>query len=113
MKFKIIFISLASICLLILPGFSAKSSGVENIILQGGESGVVPFPHKLHQDSFKDCGICHELFDQEIGTIEKLKDENKLKPKQVMNSQCLQCHRENKKAGKASGPISCTTCHSK
>jgi cytochrome c-type protein NrfB len=113
MKLKIFFISFMSILFIIKPGFSEPDPGAETIILQGGQSGSVPFPHKLHQDIVKDCGICHELFKQEIGTIEKLKSENKLKAKQVMNTQCLQCHRDNKNAGKASGPISCTTCHSK
>jgi hypothetical protein len=113
MKLKIIFIVFMSVLFIFTPAFSEQHPGTDNIILEGGESGVVPFPHKMHQDSLKDCSICHELFDQEIGTIEKLKSENKLKAKQVMNTQCLKCHRDDKKAGKSSGPISCTTCHSK
>jgi cytochrome c-type protein NrfB len=113
MKVKVIFIAAMSIFFIFSTGFSEQNPGVENIILEGGESGVVSFPHKIHQDVLKDCSICHELFNQEIGSIEKLKAEDKLKTKQVMNTQCLKCHRDNRKAGKPSGPVSCTTCHSK
>lgn len=113
MKAKFIFIVAMSILLIFSTAFSEENPGAEHLILEGGESGAVPFPHKIHQDSLKDCKICHELFDQEIGSIEKLKVEDKLKAKQVMNTQCMKCHRDSKKAGKSSGPISCTTCHSK
>jgi hypothetical protein len=113
MKAKVIFIAAMSILFIFSSAFSEQNLGSESIILEGGDSGAVPFPHKLHQDSLKDCSICHELFDQEIGSIEKLKLENKLKAKQVMNTQCLKCHRDTKKAGNASGPVSCATCHSK
>jgi len=113
MKAKVIFVAFMSILFIFSSALSEQNLGAENIILEGGNSGVVPFPHKKHQDSLKDCSICHELFDQEIGSIEKLKLEDKLQAKQVMNTQCLKCHREAKKAGNASGPLSCTTCHSK
>jgi hypothetical protein len=113
MKVKVIFIAAISIFFIFLTGFSEQNPGAEHIILEGGESGEVPFPHKIHQDVLKDCNICHELFSQEIGSIEKLKAEDNLKAKQVMNTQCLKCHRDNKKAGKSSGPVSCTACHSK
>jgi hypothetical protein len=113
MRAKIIFIVFMSILIFFSTAISEQNFGAENIILEGGQSGVVPFPHKMHQDTLKDCNICHELFDQEIGSIEKLKDEDKLRAKQVMNTQCLKCHRDTKKAGKASGPISCATCHTK
>jgi hypothetical protein len=113
MKAKLIFVAFMSILFIFSPALSEQNLGAENIILEGGDSGAVPFPHKKHQDSLKDCSICHDLFDQEIGSIEKLKLEDKLQAKQVMNTQCLKCHRDAKKAGNASGPISCTTCHSK
>ena len=113
MKVKVIFIATISIMLILSTAFSEENPGAEHIILEGGDSGVVRFPHKMHQDSLKNCGICHELFDQELGSIEKLKVEDKLKAKQIMNTQCLKCHRDTKKAGKSSGPTSCTTCHLK
>ncbi len=113
MKEKVFFIAIFSFLAIFSTAFSETNSGAENIILEGGESGPVPFPHKIHQDFLKDCNICHELFDQEIGSIEKLKLEEKLKAKQVMNTQCLKCHRDTRKAGKPSGPVSCANCHSK
>lgn len=113
MKVKLIFIAAIFILFIFSIAFSQQNSGAENIMLEGGESGAVPFPHKKHQENLKDCNICHTLFDQETGSIEKMKAEDRLKPKQVMNMQCLKCHRDTKKAGKASGPVSCATCHSK
>lgn len=113
MKVKLIFIAAVFMLFVFSNAFSEQNSGAENIILEGGDSGVVNFPHQKHQDNLKDCNICHELFGQETGVIEKLKQAGELKPKQVMNSQCLKCHRDTKKAGKPSGPVSCTTCHSK
>jgi cytochrome c-type protein NrfB len=113
MRSKIVLIVTMSMTLFFSSAFSEQNFGAENIILEGGESGVVPFPHKRHQDTLKDCNICHELFDREIGSIEQQKVEDRLKAKQVMNTQCLKCHRDTKKAGKASGPISCATCHTK
>jgi hypothetical protein len=113
MRVKFIFIVIISIMLLLSIAYSEQNFGAENIILEGGESGEVPFPHKMHQDTLKDCNICHALFDQKIGSIEQLKVEEKLKAKQIMNTQCLKCHRDTKKAGGASGPISCATCHKK
>jgi hypothetical protein len=80
MKAKVIFIAAISIFFIFSSGFSEQNPGAENIILEGGESGVVPFPHKIHQDVLKDCNICHELFSQEIGSIEKLKLRTTLRP---------------------------------
>jgi hypothetical protein len=113
MRTKVILIATMGILLILATAFSGQKSGAENILLDGGDSGAVPFPHKKHQDSLKDCNICHELFEQEIGSIEKLKAADMLKAKQVMNTQCLKCHRDTKKAGNPSGPISCATCHIK
>lgn len=90
---------------------SAPNTGAEHIVLEGGNTGDVPFPHRRHQERIDDCSICHELFDQEAGSIERLIANDMLKVKQVMNTQCLKCHREMKKAGNASGPLTCATCH--
>ena len=62
-----------------------ENRGAENIELYGGKSGPVPFPHLAHQDAVADCKVCHELFPQEIGGIEKLKASGQLKKKQIMN----------------------------
>lgn len=113
MKSRVVLVVVLSIVVFISYAFSEQKTGAENIILEGGDSGMVPFPHKIHQDNLKDCNICHELFGQELGIIEKLKSDERLKAKQIMNMQCLKCHRDTKRAGKASGPTSCATCHSK
>jgi hypothetical protein len=36
-----------------------------------------------------------------------------IKKKQLMTKTCLKCHRDNKKAGKAYGPVKCSGCHIK
>ena len=90
-----------------------ENRGAENIELYGGKSGPVPFPHLAHQEALKDCKICHELFPQEIGSIEKLKADGQLKKKQIMNKHCTKCHRQLKKEGQKTGPITCKACHIK
>ena len=90
-----------------------ENRGAENLELYGGKSGPVPFPHLAHQDALVDCKICHELFPQEIGSIEKLKASGQLKKKQIMNKHCTKCHRKLKKEGKKTGPITCKACHIK
>ncbi len=88
-----------------------ENKGAESVVLYGGKSGNVPFPHHQHQETLKDCQTCHDLFPQEAGAIEKLKADGELKKKAVMNSKCTKCHRVLKKEGKPSGPTSCKKCH--
>jgi hypothetical protein len=88
-----------------------QNKGAEKMALEGGSRGPVPFPHRQHQDNLTDCNACHALFPQETGAIEKLKAEGTLKRQQVMNKQCIACHRENKREGKAAGPTLCSQCH--
>ena len=90
-----------------------SNRGAAEIELYGGKSGKVPFPHLRHQESLKDCTICHATFPQESGSIERLKQEGKLKRKYVMKQLCTNCHKQTKKSGKKSGPTSCKTCHHK
>lgn len=113
MQFKSILIAVVGILLAISIGIAAQETGAEKIVLEGGKTGDVPFPHKLHQENLKDCGVCHSVFPQERGSIENMKAEGKLKEKQVMNTQCLKCHRDEKRAGRPSGPTGCTSCHAK
>jgi mono/diheme cytochrome c family protein len=87
--------------------------GAEQIPLAGGNQGTVPFPHRRHQLALNDCMICHTLFAQAPGSIAKAKTEGKLAPKQIMNTHCIQCHRDRKQAGQPSGPIACAKCHVK
>ena len=92
---------------------AVENPGAEKIELDGGQRGKVPFPHRQHQKNLGDCQICHSVFPQESGAIEKLKKQGTLKKKYVMNKLCTKCHREKKKAGQPSGPTSCAKCHIK
>jgi len=97
----------------IAVSLATENQGAENITLDGGSRGSVSFPHRQHQKNLVDCQICHSLFPQEAGAIEKLKAQGALKNKYVMNKLCTKCHREKKKAGQPSGPTTCAKCHHK
>jgi hypothetical protein len=96
-------------------GASAQSQdkGVAEIVLSGGISGPVHFPHQRHQERLGDCTICHAAYPQKAGAIETLKAEGKLAKKEIMDTQCTKCHKEKKRAGEKAGPTTCTTCHIK
>ncbi|NNF98178.1 MAG: cytochrome c3 family protein [Desulfobacteraceae bacterium] len=89
------------------------NSGPEELTIDGGDRGNVPFPHRKHQTNLKDCNICHAVFPQKTGAIAEMKAQGKLKQKDVMNKQCTKCHRNEKKAGNPSGPTTCAKCHMK
>jgi hypothetical protein len=117
MKTKLFVVSV-SIVLLVVGGAIASSAATQNkgaeiIELSGGNRGHVPFPHHKHQEKLGDCKICHSIFPQSSGAIEKLKSEGKIKQKYVMNKLCTKCHREKKKAGLKAGPTTCSKCHIK
>jgi hypothetical protein len=90
---------------------AAAGRGPESIDIYGGRSGNVPFPHAQHQDRINDCNVCHSVFPQKIGAIQQMKAEGTLKPKKVMNLQCVKCHKQEKRAGRPHGPVTCKTCH--
>lgn len=90
-----------------------QNTGAVEIVLDGGTSGNVTFPHQRHQAKLADCTICHSAFPQKAGAIEELKAQGKLAKKQIMNEQCTKCHKEKKQAGEKAGPTTCTTCHVK
>jgi len=92
---------------------ATENQGAENMELEGGKRGKVPFPHRLHQKNLGDCQICHSVFPQESGAIQELKSQGTLKKKYVMNKLCTKCHRVKKKAGQPSGPTKCKKCHIK
>ncbi|MDY6969443.1 MAG: cytochrome c3 family protein [Spirochaetota bacterium] len=102
--------------LIILVLFSipltSQERGTKSFVIFGGNFGDVQFPHYLHQDSLKNCNLCHNLFPQVSGSILKLKSEGKLKLKIVMR-QCIRCHKDKKSVGVKSGPIKCKDCHKK
>jgi DNA-directed RNA polymerase alpha subunit len=89
-----------------------QEMGAEEMVLEGGKAGTVPFPHRRHQEALKeDCQVCHELFPQQKGSIEALKAEGKLESKQVMNRLCTSCHRQYRRQGINAGPTTCSKCH--
>jgi hypothetical protein len=90
-----------------------QNTGAAEIVLDGGTSGNVHFPHQRHQLKLADCAVCHSAFPQKAGAIEELKSQGKLAKMQIMNQQCTKCHRERKRAGENAGPTTCTTCHAK
>lgn len=90
----------------------AQNKGAKQIILFGGTTGNVTFKHQLHQDSLGDCNLCHNLFPQTPGIVQKLIKDGKLANKKVMN-QCIKCHRDKINAGSKSGPVTCKGCHVK
>ncbi len=89
------------------------NAGAPEIVLNGGTSGKVPFPHLRHQQKLVDCNVCHAVFPQAPGAIEALQAQGKLAKKAIMNTQCTRCHKEKQKAGEKTGPTTCTTCHLK
>ena len=91
----------------------ASDQGPSAINIFGGSRGDVPFPHAQHQARIKDCNICHSAFPQEADAMKKMKEKGSLKPKKVMNLQCIKCHKADKRAGKPYGPVTCNTCHIK
>ena len=117
MKLKLLvgFVSIAALIgsAVAADTLATQNKGAENIEMYGGKRGPVPFPHHQHQAQLGDCQICHSVFPQKIGGIVELKAEGKLKKKYVMNKLCTKCHRETKRAGRKSGPTTCTKCHIK
>jgi hypothetical protein len=112
---SLLIFALASI-LLLATGTApalADGQGPQNIEIFGGSRGKVPFPHAAHQARLKDCNVCHDAFPQQTDAIKTLKTQGALKPKKVMNVQCIKCHRADKRAGKPHGPLTCATCHIK
>jgi hypothetical protein len=117
---KQLLILLVAVCLgfgwLISAGATAETQepGAPDMVLEGGSRGEVPFPHQRHQAALKgECQACHELFPQKKGSIEALKAEGRLEPKQVMNKLCTSCHRKYRREGIDAGPTVCSQCHQK
>jgi hypothetical protein len=104
-----------SVALILMAGavtaVSVQNGGAEQIALKGGSRGVVPFPHHRHQNALQDCNVCHSLFPQELGGIERLKAEGKLVKQEVMKKHCIKCHKALKRQGSPSGPTTCAKCH--
>ena len=113
MKTILVFLGLAIAFILTVAVTGADNQGAEHIKIYGGSRGEVPFPHRAHQERLTDCSVCHAVFPQEVDGIKKMKESGTLKPKEVMNKQCVSCHKETQKAGNPSGPTTCSKCHQK
>ena len=117
MNVKILLILITMVALItgsrIAVSQATENQGAENIVLEGSKRGKVHFPHRQHQKNLADCQICHSIFPQEAGAIQKLKAQGTLKKKYVMNKLCTKCHKAKKRAGLPSGPTKCSKCHIK
>jgi len=111
MRTSVFFVPMLLVIFISAAGFADGNQGAADIQIDGGTRGVVPFPHQAHQDRLGDCNTCHAVFPQEPQALNKQKQAGKLKPKWVMNKQCVNCHRSEKKAGNPSGPTTCSKCH--
>ena len=107
----LLFLALLLASAVAMAGFQQR--GADQMVLEGGKTGLGPFPHHRHQAALgDDCTVCHALFPQKAGSIEALKAEGRLTQKTVMNN-CTKCHRKLAKAGRPTGPTSCKQCHSR
>ena len=113
MKAKIIGVIIGVVFLTCAIAAAVQNQGAKVIKLDGGKRGDIDFPHHLHQNTIGDCNACHDIFSKTAGIIKDLKEQKKLKKKQVMNKTCIKCHKEKKKAGEKAGPTICSQCHVK
>ncbi len=89
------------------------NKGAKEIVIPSGNEAAVKFPHLQHQEALKDCMLCHDLYPRQAGSIQDLQQKGTLAKKQVMNKQCVKCHKAKKEAGEKAGPIVCKECHVK
>lgn len=113
MKLKAVALAITGCILVAGLSLAVENKGAGQIELNGGTRGHIPFPHHQHQNVLVDCNVCHDFFPQEKDAIDRLKADGKLKKKQVMNKLCTKCHKEKKKAGEKTGPVTCKQCHIK
>jgi len=78
--------------------FAAGTALAADTITLPAKNGNVTFNHKMHQDTLKDCKICHE---KGPGKIEGF-------GKELAHKTCKGCHEEKK-----AGPTKCGDCHKK
>lgn len=112
MNRKLIIFLILGFFIFLFTTAGGQNKGAATMVLQGGKLGSVPFSHHLHQNAIRDCTICHTLFLQVAGSIEKLKAEGKLKKREAMD-QCVECHKKEATAGGKDLPTKCSECHKK
>jgi hypothetical protein len=93
------------------------------------ERPPVVFPHGRHMDALEQegCGFCHHVFDEDAGALVPVddpvtgctechgakKEDDKPALRQAFHGSCTVCHRDAKKTGQASPPVTCGECHKK
>lgn len=92
-------------------GEERSEKGASMIKLKSGRLSSVDFPHRQHQSWVADCNTCHRMFPRKRGAIRSMQEKGELEKQAVMNENCIACHKETKKDGSRSGPLSCTGCH--
>jgi len=112
MKSKTILFLLFAFIMMTSAAIAVQVKGAKDMLLFGGKTGSVPFPHHRHQIVLSDCNNCHTLFPQSAGAIKAYQLQKKLKKKQVMN-QCKSCHKKRENSGQKAGPVKCKGCHKK
>lgn len=112
MKSKTILFLLFGFIVMTSAAIALQEKGAKDMVLFGGKTGSVPFPHHRHQIVLNDCNTCHTLFPQSSGAIKAYYSQKKLKKKQVMN-QCKSCHKKWANSGQKAGPVKCKGCHKK
>lgn len=112
MKTILTIVLVAGLALVASVSDSVENKGAENITLQGGSLGNVTLGHHKHQNALGGCNVCHSLFPQASGSIEKLEGEGQLKNQEVMKK-CRACHRDRAAKREKAGPTACNGCHKK
>jgi cytochrome c-type protein NrfB len=111
-KTKLMIALVLGLSLVPFKNLTGQDKGAATMMLQGGSLGVVAFNHHLHQTALGDCNLCHNLFPQVSGSIEKMKAEGKLKKREVMG-QCQDCHKQKAASESKTLPVKCGECHKK
>ncbi len=86
---------IAAVSLVLIGAVSVMAA---DVITLPAKNGNVTFNHKKHQETLKDCKLCHE---KGPGKIEGL-------GKDWAHKTCKGCHAE-----KNAGPTKCGECHKK
>ena len=64
-KIALYFILVIALFLYTALSVSGQNKGSANMILEGGNTGNVPFPHQQHQLILEEsCEVCHRIFPQ-------------------------------------------------